>query len=63
LPNGKKNLPGNTDTALAPCVVTVTIKTRARGEMLRSRNQLLNTLGWGLVKIYMADTTLILAVG
>lgn len=47
MPNGRKNLLGDTDIARALWVVIVTIKTRARGEILKSRSRLLNTLGWG----------------
>jgi hypothetical protein len=41
---------GDADIAFVPYVVTVTVKTRTRGEMLTNRNQPLNTLGRGYAR-------------
>jgi hypothetical protein len=38
---------GDAGVAVAVYVATVTVKTRTRREILTTRSQLLNTLGWG----------------
>jgi hypothetical protein len=41
---------GDAARALAPYVATVAVKTRTRGERLKIRSQLLNTLGRGYAR-------------
>jgi hypothetical protein len=50
LPNGGQDLLGEADVATAAYVVTVTVNTRTRGEILTSRSHLLNTLGRGYAR-------------
>jgi hypothetical protein len=44
MPNGRQE---DTNMAFSLYVVTVTVKTRARGDMLMSRRELQDTLGQG----------------